>query len=499
MMHRVHSRVPESVVALLAIGAPANGAVFAHADAVIQAHRDRQGQLLASSTDILAKAEAEKRDLSVEEQNEVAKLAAEFDRLDSEIELRERVVAMGTSLTTPRARQTDADPIPGNDPAPAEPARPAASAAPAARPALSSARAAAPRVTANGNGGFRGLGEFALAVRQAAHMQKGGGGEIDARLRNASATTYSSEGVGADGGFAVPPDFRSDIMAKVFAEDSLIARTDRMQSSSNTITFPIDMTTPWDTTGGIQSYWTAEAGAKTQSKAKLEEVTVKLSTLATLVPVTEELLEDAPAMDAYLRRKVPEKMDFKISDAMIRGSGAGMPLGILNAPCLVTQAAESAQTADTVVVANLAKMWGRLPIQSRRTAVWLMHPDVEAQLPLMTLANQPVYLPPGGVSGNMYGSLWGRPVIPHQVCETIGDLGDIMLTDWSQYLTATKTGNGRDANGMRSDVSIHLWFDQDLVAYRFTVRVAGQPWWSAATAQRDGSNTQSPFITLASR
>ena len=117
----------------------------------------------------------------------------------------------------------------------------------------------------------------------------------------------------------------------------------------------------------------------------------------------------------------------------------------------------------------------------------------------MTLANQPVYLPPGGVSGNMYGSLWGRPVIPHQVAETVGDVGDVMLVDLKQYLTVTKNGNGRDANGIKSDVSIHLWFDQDMVAFRFTMRVAGQPWWPSAIAQRDGANAQSPYITLASR
>jgi hypothetical protein len=38
----------------------------------------------------------------------------------------------------------------------------------------------------------------------------------------------------------------------------------------------------------------------------------------------------------------------------------------------------------------------------------------------------------------MYGSLWGRPVIPHQVAETIGDLGDVMLVDLVQYLTSPR-------------------------------------------------------------
>lgn len=340
-----------------------------------------------------------------------------------------------------------------------------------------------------------GLGEFANAVRLASVR----GGELDPRLRNAAPSTYGNEGSGADGGFAVPPDVRSDILAKVFAEESLLALTDRMQSSSNTLTMPIDMTTPWQTTGGILAYWVAEAATKTQSKPALEEVTVKLNTLAALVPVTEELIEDAPAMDSYLRKKVPEKLDFKISDALVRGSGAGQPLGFLNSPALVTVTAEGGQTATTINATNVLKMNARMPTNSRKTSVWLIHPDAEVQLPLMVVGTQPVYMPPGGMADAPYGRLLGRPVIPHQVCATLGALGDIMFVDFQQYLTVTKTGTQRDANGMRTDVSIHLWFDQDMVAYRFTVRIAGQPWWSATTTQRSGSNAQSPFVVLGAR
>ncbi len=488
-MHE-RSRIPASVVALLGCTALASLAIFNRDDVVVTEFRDRQAQVNESSQAILNRAETESRSLTAEEQREVEGLADEFEDLERQITLRERVTAQGSALSAPRGRQTEADALPGDE----GEDRPVNRGGPAPTPGARRAEPQA-RATARGTGGFRNMGDFAFAVRNASMRQ---GGDLDARLRNA-ATTYGSEGTGADGGFAVPPDFRSDIMSRVFGEDSLIARTDRMQSSSNTLTLPIDMTTPWQTSGGIQSYWTAEGATKQQSKPALEEVTIKLHTLATLVPVTEELLEDAPAMDSYLRRKVPEKMDFTISHAVAWGNGVGKPLGFMNSPALVTVAAEGAQTADTVNATNLMKMWGRMPVQSRRTAVWLMHPDVEAILPGMTIGDQPIYLPPGGLSGSMYGTLFGRPVIPHQVAETIGDLGDVMLVDLAQYMTVTKTGGGRDASGLKTDVSIHLWFDQDMVAYRFTMRVAGQPWWSQAIAQRDGANTQSPFVTLASR
>jgi HK97 family phage major capsid protein len=486
------SRAPASVLAMLARGVPADGLIFAHTDAVVAQHRERQEALLESSNAILNRAEAEKRDLTVEEQGEIDAQTKEFDDLDRQIGLRERVANQASTLTAPKARQTDPDPLPDEDLSTEVPRlQNAVRPTPAGQPRVP----AQPRVQARGNFGFRNMGDFALSVRNACVR----GGDLDPRLRNAAVSTYGQEGVGADGGFAVPPDFRSDIMSKIFAEDSLIARTDRMQSSSNTITFPIDMTTPWQTTGGIQAYWVAEAATKTQSKPSLEEVTLKLSTLAALVPVTEELLEDAPAMDSYLRRKVPEKIDFKLSYSLAWGTGAGQPLGWMNSPALVTVAAESAQTATTINATNITKMLGRMPVQSRSTAVWLIHPDAEIQLPLMSIANQPIYLPPGGFANAPFGNLLGRPVIPHQIANSLGTLGDIMLVDLNQYVTVTKNGSGRDANGMRTDVSIHLWFDQDMVAFRFTVRVAGQPWWSASTPMRNGSNAMSPFVTLAAR
>lgn len=488
-MHKRTLCVPASVLAVLALGAPAFGAVFAEVDsaAIIETHRARQVELMDSTQAILGRAEAENRDLTAEEQREVKALTDEFDELEGQIGLRERVNAQSAILTAPRGRQTEADDSDG-DVQDAAAARPVAATGRARQPAQ-------PRVQAGGTAGFRHLGEFASAVRMGSMR----GGELDPRLRNAAVSTYGNEGTGADGGFAVPPDYRSEILSKIFNEDSLLARTDRLQSSSNTLTLPTDETTPWQTSGGIQSYWTAEGAAKTQSKPALGETTLKLHTLATLVPVTEELLEDSPAMGAYLNRKAPEKMDFKVSDAIVRGTGVGQPLGFLNSPALVTVAAEGSQTADTINVNNVVKMYGRMPVSSRRTAVWLIHPDAEPQLPLMTIGQQPIYLPPGGLSANPYGMLLGRPVIPHQTAETVGDVGDIMFVDLAQYLTVTKTGNGRDANGLRSDVSIHLWFDQDMVAFRFTMRVAGQPWWSAAITQRDGSNTQSPYIVLAAR
>jgi HK97 family phage major capsid protein len=484
--------VPASVLAALAM--PRSGFVFGAEDPNIEASRARQQELIVQQQEIVNLADGEKRSLRAEEQTQLDTLAAEFDRLDAEINRRQRLIDQNTRLTAPQARQTDAEPVPGDDdtsPATVAPARlvnRSPLVAPrAAAPALSAARQIVPALT--GNGGFRSFGDFAQAVVRGSVK---GNQKIDARLQNAALSTYTQEGVGADGGFAIPPDFMSSIMEMVMAESSLISLCNPLSVSGNSITIPTDETTQWGT-GGIKAYWEGEAQAITQSKLSLRQITVRLNKLAALVPVTEEMLEDSAGVDSYLRAKTPAALDWALSNALVHGTGAGQPLGFFNSAVLVTQLKESAQAADTIVAANALKMLARLPQSSRATAVWLIHPDAENQLPAMVIGTQPVYMPPGGMRQTPWGTLLGRPVIPHQVCNTLGDLGDLMLVDFGQYLAAVKTG------GVRLNVSIHLWFDQDIQAFKFTMRVAGQPYLSAPITPRSGSTTMSPFVTLEAR
>ena len=91
------------------------------------------------------------------------------------------------------------------------------------------------------------------------------------------------------------------------------------------------------------------------------------------------------------------------------------------------------------------------------------------------------------------GTLMGRPIIATEACQTIGTVGDIILAYLPGYFAPYKAG------GVRSDMSMHLWFDQGVTAFRWTFRVGGQPWLSAAIARKNGSNTLSHFVALQTR
>lgn len=104
-----------------------------------------------------------------------------------------------------------------------------------------------------------------------------------------------------------------------------------------------------------------------------------------------------------------------------------------------------------------------------------------------------IYLPANGLAGQPYGTLFGRPVIPCESCQTLGTKGDIILADLTEYLYA------RHVSGVQAATSIHLKFDYDQTVFRFTIRTDGEPWWPAPLTPAKGSNTLSPFVVLETR
>jgi len=462
--------------------------------------QERASSLLTENETLKAKAEAEKRDWTIEEAAEVDRNLAAFDDAIQQIERLKKLEAQQQFVLKPAGRVTKA----------AEPAKPDDGEGEGEgytpngnRLKPKTSIRAAEDFSRIKNGGFRSLGDMAWAVAKACSR----GGSIDQRLeRLAAATTYGNESSGADGGFAVPPDFRNSIMETVLAEESLLAKCDQVTVDGNQFTCPMDETSPWQTTGGIQAYWDGEAAAATQSKPQLGERTVKANKIRALVPMTEESMADASALDSWLRKKAPVKIAHKVDLAIFQGTGVGQPLGVLNSPALVTVSKETSQTADTLIGLNVIKMHMRMYAPCRKNAVWLINQDIEAELTNLSLPGRDavgnavtgwgglLYIPPGGLSASPFGTLLGRPVIPNQVCETLGDKGDIAFIDFTQYLAVLKSGPNP-----RVETSMHLWFDQDLMAFKFVLRVGGVPWWSTAMSARDGSTTYSPYVALEAR
>lgn len=357
-------------------------------------------------------------------------------------------------------------------------------------PALGGARVAE-RSEEDPRRGFQNYGEFAIAVMRAG--LPGGRANLDERLLKigAAPTTYGSEGSGQDGGFLVPPEYSREVFQHSLEEDALLPYTDNYPVQGNSLVFPRDETTPWGT-DGIRAYWENEAGQATQTKPKGDTAQLRLNKLMALVPVTDELAADANALAAYIGRKTSESIRWKTNLSIFEGTGVGQPKGFHGHAAQVSVAKEGSQAADTIVAGNVSKMFGRMlnPMQ----AIWLVAHDAFHQLPLMSVGNQPVWIPPNeGFKRAPGGLLMGRPVIVTQLCKTVGDQGDFHFVNLQYYRSITKGG------GIETATSMHLFFDYGMAAFRATFRIDGQPAIKAAVTPANGSSSLSPFVTLDAR
>jgi HK97 family phage major capsid protein len=343
---------------------------------------------------------------------------------------------------------------------------------------------------------FASLGQQLSAIMHSARP----GGRTDPRLFTAAATGLG-ETVSSDGGFLVQSDFSNELLKNVFQTGVLASRCRRISISGNSNSIKIngiDETSRASTrSGGILGYWKDEAAAITASKPKFRQIQLNLNKLVGLCYATDELLADASALEGVIRDGFQSEFGFKIDDAIINGTGSGQPLGILNGGSLVSVSKETGQTASTVLAENVIKMYSRMFAQSRQNAVWLINQDIEPQLFTMSLAvgtgGVPIYMPAGGLSGQPYGTLFGRPVIAIEQCQTLGTVGDIYFADLGGgYILA-------DKGGVQSDSSIHVQFLYDEQVFRFIMRIDGQPVRASALTPYKGSNTQSHFIALSTR
>ena len=219
-----------------------------------------------------------------------------------------------------------------------------------------------------------------------------------------------------------------------------------------------------------------------------------------LIYSTDELLNYVSALERTIQAAATSELGFTLDDSILNGTGVGQPLGVLNAPSLVTVTKETGQGSGTILYENITKMWMRLLPRSQAAAVWLINPSAMQQLYQMNAAvgtsGVPVYLPASqSASNEPYSTLFGRPVVPCERCQALGTAGDIILGDFRNGYALAEKG------GIDYAMSMHVRFIYDESVFRFVMRVDGQPvLGSAITPYKGGSsNSLGHFVVLQSR
>jgi HK97 family phage major capsid protein len=349
--------------------------------------------------------------------------------------------------------------------------------------------------------GFSGWGDFAMSIVDAFTP---GRGVQDERLLKIAAASGMQQSQGSQGGYLVPPSFSQQIWDGLNqAPENIMAMCDQYPVTGESLTIPANAETSranGSRYGGIQGYWLAEAQEKVGSAPRFRQMKLEPQELAVLVFATDRLLRNAPALEAYIRRAATEEINFMVGHAIFFGSGAGQPLGVMQSGALVTVAAEAGQAADSIVAANINKMYARLHTRARTGAVWFINQDVEPELDNLTVpaatSGWPALLPaPSGaptLAEAPLRRLKGLPVYTVEYCSSIGDLGDIILANLGWYALGTQ-------GGIDEAMSIHVRFQFDESCFRFVFYVDGQGWLHQPLTPFKGNATLSSFVTLAAR
>lgn len=470
---------------------------------LVQLRQQRAG-LIEQARGLLNKAKAENRALIPDEKTQYDALMAQVRSLADEIQREEELAALEADLRTivpPAAPPDPADP----------PARGGASEtrsdidrwlSPEQRAAFDvrvGRNRAADRPWDERGRMAVAFGNMLIAVRQAVITN---GRSMDPRLFEQRAPSGAASNVPEDGGFFVQQEMQDVILQRMYDVGQLLSRVRRIpltNPNSNGIKINAIKESSRATGsrwGGVQGYWVAQGNAPTASKPAYRQISLTLEKLAALGYATDELLQDAGALGNIMMEGFTEELTFLTEDSIINGTGAGQPVGVLTSNALIQVAKETGQAAKTVVFENIVNMWSRMWARSRQNAVWIYNQDCEPQFFALSktvgTGGLPVWLPANGLAGQQFSTLMGRPLIPIEYAATLGTVGDIMLVDLSQYLMI-------DKGSPQAATSMHVLFTTDEMAFRLIYRVDGEPTWESALTPFKGSNTVSPFVSLATR
>lgn len=314
-----------------------------------------------------------------------------------------------------------------------------------------------------------------------------------------------NEGSGTAGGYTVAPTYGDELL-KLAGEQSIVrpySNNKKLPGKeayypmlNQTFTPSGSQSAPQSAyTGGVKMQWGMEAQAGTSTEPTFKQVHVSTNPLQGLTKISKFLLDDSfISVDSELKTLFSEAIAIAEDYAFLRGDGVGKPLGVLNAPALITYATRSA--SNTFKLADAANVMGAMTPQSRSKSVWVLTNNLFAQLvQLVDASGRVTYI---SNVGSGYGDakltasllLFGRPVIFTEKTPALGSVGDVLLADFSKYITA-------DTGSLAIAASDQYSFNTNQITYRIIQRVDGQPQIDAALTQMDGTTKNSPFVTLA--
>jgi len=440
-------------------------------DPKIKALIAKRTELLSEAKAVMGIASRAGRDLNEEETKAIDAINGDIDAIDAKVEAAQKLAKIKDRIA---ANDAPAPTLTQNDNG----------------PIVTGMRS---RAESDPMAGFKNQTDFIQAVVRASTEKV-----LDERLRPLAAAG-SDEQSGASnpfGAFLLPTALAPNALSidPMLDPTASLVSSIPMETRSIEIPFLVDKDHSGGSyVGGQRWLRRAETQAAISSRSQLGQCKLTASALTGLTFSSNELLADSPiSVAAMIQANFARGLAPTLLDEKINGTGVGQFLGVINAPATISIAKESEQTADTIVGANISKMRARA--YNYGSCIWMASPDALPALTQahLTMTNTDIPLFTFGNGLDRPDTLMGRPIYFVEQCPTLGDVGDLICANWSEYLVGTR-------GGVENSSSVHVRFIEGEEVFRAEVRNDGKPWWNTAMTPKNGGATLSPFVTIAAR
>ena len=210
-------------------------------------------------------------------------------------------------------------------------------------------------------------------------------------------------GSDAEGGYLTPDEFEHTLVEALEEEDIFRGLANTIQTSSG------DRKIPVVATKGDAS-WVDEEGAIPESDDSFKQVTLSAYKLATMIKISEELLNDSAFdLESYVAKEFGRRIGTKEEEALFVGDGTGKPTGILDATG-GGQLGKTTSGAAAISFDEIMDLFYSLKSPYRKNATFLMNDStVKAIRKLKDGAGQYIWQP-SMVAGTP-DTILNRPVL----------------------------------------------------------------------------------------
>lgn len=332
---------------------------------------------------------------------------------------------------------------------------------------------------------IKSFGDYLLAIRR--------GDEV--RLKNIyGAMKDLGESPGTAGGYLVPTEYGSQLIQAAAFNNPIYSKVNKVPVARESGTYPAldQYFTPTAGAGntayaaGVAPSFTAAGAEFSETQPTFSTLQWRLNKMGGVTEVENELIEDSPfAIEALLRGLFQVAISARNERNILRGTGVGEPLGILNSPVAV---GISDNTTGKFKWEDVGAMYARFKGMGG-SPVWIVHPSVWPQI--MTMNNSSVVVQQSNLGGAPSNMINGFEVVTSEHVPQLGNNGAVILADLSAYVMFEKAG-------LSISYSEHVGFKRDVGVWKFRIRNDGKPWLQAPITLADpqGSYTVSPFIYI---